>query len=221
MFFEKYDPDADMLVRGLAEVDDLGDDVVALLQAREQWLLHLIMLSRCMAAECCAEAKAAIPPAPKYGAVLMLSTTDVAQEFNDPAGYPVQWNAPDVAIDGAPDFHHDNSPTQRTRGKVETAGLTRLYAVLTYQSSAAYSDLSIRVSFRKNGSINLPTAGRHGYIKGGGPTHTSSSSSAETWAMLDDGDYIEVIATQNGAAGVVTPIPTECLFIMERKPQET
>ena len=209
---EKYNPVTARQERGPLELDELSPELARLLTARERMLLQMIRATRCMSAECCAKAMAALDEL-DLGDVMILATDDVTQEFNvaDP-GTPAKWNLQQHVGSG---FSHSMGIAQRSKGNVTIPGWIRIYGLLTYSSFTA--DVSLSVRIRKNGTTFLVGDGRHGYISTTNG-HTTSSSSIETWAELAAGDYVEVISTQNGAVGTANPVAGASLLIMERKP---
>lgn len=212
MLFEKYNPATDQLLRGKVNLDDLDDDVSRLLKIRFRSLRRSIQRLRCAIAACCEKAEAAAVQ--EYMSVMMLSTADDAQELNDAGGMAVKWDTEHMV--GAA-FSHQPGVGVRSRGVVEQGGLIQATALLTFQSATA--NTSIALTLRVNGATVLPGAGRHGSITAGTSGHVKSSSSIDVFFFANSGDYVEVISTQNGAPGSVTPVIGECLFTMQRVPQ--
>ncbi len=212
MLFEKYDPATDRLLRDKANLDDLGDDVSRFLKIRFRSLRRSIRRLRCEIAACCAKAEAAAVQ--EYDSVMMLGTSDGAQELNDAGGIAVKWNT-EYLVGTA--FSHQPGFGVRSRGVAETGGLIRVTALMTFQS--ATPDTSIALTLKVNGATVLPGVGRHGVITAGASGHVKSSSSIEAYFVANDDDYVEVISTQNGAPGSVTPVIGESVFTMHRIPQ--
>ena len=212
MLFEKYDPDQDMLVRGPAEPEDLSPRLARLLNVRWRALWKALKATRCMAADCCADAKA-LAQQKDHGSVMVL-TTGLTPDVNDDSGLGVSW---DTNVRVGVDFSHSTG-AHSSRGIVEKGGLYRLYAILTYSSAVAQTSLGLQ--FRVDGVATVSGTGRGGYISGGASPHLASSTSLEAWVSLSAGQYVEVIPSRNGAAGTVNLIAGESLFVMERRPED-
>lgn len=205
---EKYDQNDDTLFRGKAEASDLDRSLFGMFLARFRALLRMIKAVRSAAIDCCCEAKQQIVDS--IGDFAHVSNGDDTLELNTATPQRFKLDTEQHAGSG---FTVQPSGGQRGRVTVSKAGWHRIYALVTYQ--AAFADASILVQIYVNG-ILTPGVGRHGVINNANG-HISASSSVETWAYLEDGDYIDVMTAQNGAFGVVNPIAGESQLIVERR----
>lgn len=212
MMTEKFDPVTRTRQRGPVRPEDADPPGFGGIHSRkrDRVLTHQLKRLRRKLCSCCETATEALAAAQDYGGVAMLIGGVTGDLNQTPPGGPLSWS--DHILH--PDYHFDAEADSGLT--VNVSGLFRIYTLITYNSAAA--DTSIAVYIDRNATA-LPGIGRHGYIAGPLAGHQDSSSSIETWAELEDGDFIEPIVMRNGAAGSVAWKVSESLFVMQRVKQ--
>lgn len=146
----------------------------------------------------------------RYGLLAQLSTTFTSNiNGDDPMAIP--W---DLVDEMDLPFSHDpvNQPTRLVCTTNDTR--IRLRASLPLISSVA--DTSIRMIFRVNGGRRLRGEAQSRPFSGN-PPFLRSVVDSEVIAVLNEGDYIEVVAIREGAEGEVKLVPEQAILIAEVK----
>lgn len=138
---------------------------------------------------------------------IFLGTTDVITDING-SNIIIPWDLEDKKDSG---WLHDNV-TNNSRMTLDFPGVSRVELYFNLHINTAVVRYNGEVRVRRNGSTYLRGVGACGYIRAASGHNRSSISLFTEDHSPSNGDYYEVIANQEGAAGVANLVLDGCVF---------
>jgi hypothetical protein len=136
-------------------------------------------------------------------------TTAFASNINTAGGTVIDWDSQKSV--NTPPFTH-STVTNPSRVTITEDGTYRIYVNLNFTSTVQRAAPKVQV--RLNGTTLFDGTGASGYIRSLSG-HNNASVNLTIVEDLQNGDYLEVISTQDAETGTVTLIPNQSLFIVE------